>query len=812
MYVLFFLCFSLDPEQKEMLIEVIEKLLKDKSTLVAGSVVMAFEEVCPDRIDLIHKNYRKLCNLLVDVEEWGQVVIIHMLTRYARTQFVSPWKEDDGLEDNEKNFYESDDEQKEKTDQRKKPYTMDPDHRLLIRNKKKQRYVVMAVAQLYWHISPKSEVGIISKSLVRLLRSNREVQYIVLQNIATMSIQRKGMFEPYLKSFYVRSTDPTMIKTLKLEILTNLANEANISTLLREFQTYVKSQDKQFAAATIQTIGRCATNISEVTDTCLNGLVCLLSNRDEIVVAESVVVIKKLLQMQPAQHGEIIKHMAKLLDSITVPVARASILWLIGENCERVPKIAPDVLRKMAKSFTSEDDLVKLQILNLGAKLYLTNSRQTKLLTQYILNLGKYDQNYDIRDRTRFIRQLIVPNEKSGALSKYAKKIFLAQKPAPLLESPFKDRDHFQLGTLSHTLNTKATGYLELSNWPEVAPDPSVRNVEVIELAKEWTPAGKAKKENPAKKFYSESEEEEDSSDSSSDSGEVYNSLKKLCSLQLICYASNNTVRPINPVSTPVALPTPALSPSLIADLEGLNLSTSSSVISVNTPVFVPVKTHVLLHRMSGRGLAAHYFFPRQPCIFGDKMVSVQITLGNTSRGRFILPLFHILHVFMSKLSYFLESLEPEGSITVSMGIDFCDSTQTASFQLCTKDDCFNVNIQPPVGELLLPVAMSEKDFKKEQGMLTGMNETSTVIIAAPQNFTPSVILQKVVNVANVGVVPSGQDNIHRFAAKTVHSGSLMLVTVELKEGSTAQLIINTERTVIGSVLLRELKPVLSQG
>lgn len=63
---------------------------------------------------------------------------------------------------------------------------------------------------------------------------------------------------------------------------------------------------------------------------------------------------------------------------------------------------------------------------------------QTKLLTQYVLNLGKYDQSYDIRDRTRFIRQLIVPNEKSGALSKYAKKIFLAQKPAPLLESPFK--------------------------------------------------------------------------------------------------------------------------------------------------------------------------------------------------------------------------------------------------------------------------------------------------------------------------------------------------------------------------------------
>ncbi|KAL2294502.1 hypothetical protein Nmel_008234 [Mimus melanotis] len=402
---------------------------------------------------------------------------------------------------------------------------MDQDHRLLLRNTKpllqsRNAAVVMAVAQLYWHLAPKSEAGIVSKSLVRLLRSNREVQYIVLQNIATMSIQRKGMFEPYLKSFYVRSTDPTMIKTLKLEILTNLANEANISTLLREFQTYVKSQDKQFAAATIQAIGRCATNITEVTDTCLNGLVCLLSNRDEIVVAESVVVIKKLLQTQPAHHGEIIKHMAKLLDNITVPVARASILWLIGEYCERVPKIAPDVLRKTAKSFTNEDDLVKLQILNLGAKLYLTNSKQTKLLTQYVLNLGKYDQSYDIRDRTRFIRQLIVPNEKSGALSKYAKKIFLAQKPAPLLESPFKDRDHFQLGTLSHTLNSRATGYLELSDWPEVAPDPSVRNVDVAESTKEWIGIlGKPKKEKPTEKFYSESEEEEDESASTSSSG-----------------------------------------------------------------------------------------------------------------------------------------------------------------------------------------------------------------------------------------------------------------------------------------------------
>lgn len=60
--------------------------------------------------------------------------------------------------------------------------------------------------------------------------------------------------------------------------------------------------------------------------------------------------------------------------------------------------------------------------------------------------------------------------------------VFFSLPPTPCLFFFFLiDRDHFQLGTLSHTLNIRATGYLELSEWPEVAPDPSVRNVEVAE-------------------------------------------------------------------------------------------------------------------------------------------------------------------------------------------------------------------------------------------------------------------------------------------------------------------------------------------
>lgn len=59
----------------------------------------------------------------------------------------------------------------------------------------------------------------------------------------------------------------------------------------------------------------------------------------------------------------------------------------------------------------SQDDIVKLQTVNLAAKLCIANPKQTKLLCQYVLNLAKYDQNYDIRDRARFLRQLVLPEE-----------------------------------------------------------------------------------------------------------------------------------------------------------------------------------------------------------------------------------------------------------------------------------------------------------------------------------------------------------------------------------------------------------------
>ncbi|KAL3918272.1 MAG: hypothetical protein SGILL_004315 [Bacillariaceae sp.] len=86
-----------DAMQREMLLQIMKEQLldKDTSTMVLTSALIAFNELCPERLELLHSSYRKICHLLTDFDEWGQVVIVDLLARYCRRFFQEPraWKQ-----------------------------------------------------------------------------------------------------------------------------------------------------------------------------------------------------------------------------------------------------------------------------------------------------------------------------------------------------------------------------------------------------------------------------------------------------------------------------------------------------------------------------------------------------------------------------------------------------------------------------------------------------------------------------------------------------------------------------------------------
>lgn len=64
-----------------------------------------------------------------------------------------------------------------------------------------------------------------------------------------------------------------------------------------------------------------------------------------------------------------------------------------------------------------QDPLVKLQALTFAAKLLVLSpaDHTLGLLCRYVFSLGKYDMNYDVRDRTRMLASLL--SGVSGVLS-----------------------------------------------------------------------------------------------------------------------------------------------------------------------------------------------------------------------------------------------------------------------------------------------------------------------------------------------------------------------------------------------------------
>ena len=55
-----------------------------------SSAMVSFVEMCPERLDLLHGCFRKICHLLTDMDEWGQIVVLDVLQRYCRVYFRRP--------------------------------------------------------------------------------------------------------------------------------------------------------------------------------------------------------------------------------------------------------------------------------------------------------------------------------------------------------------------------------------------------------------------------------------------------------------------------------------------------------------------------------------------------------------------------------------------------------------------------------------------------------------------------------------------------------------------------------------------------
>ena len=533
-------CYKLDPNTLPQLLEYMSTLLGDKQYFVVGSAVTAFLEVCPDRIDLIHKHYRALVKKLVDMDEWGQLATLRLMTLYARKCFPRRTKKLKRTKN--KGFYEDEASEEEDDPSAPEVQVLDPDLDLFLKTCKsllssRNSAVIVSVARCFLYLGTYDYIDSAVGPLVALLRGPQDVQYIVMYDIVAVCLLRPQSFVPFIGHFLVHTSDPVDVSRLKFEVLTLLFPHCEPyvkEMILSELEHFTHSVDIDLVQESVRAIGRCAQSDSRAASRCLRLLLKQISSQDGNLVAESLTVIRHLIQQDPPSHTKTVIRLAKNLDSTSNPQARASIIWLVGEfsNVIAEDDIAPDVLRILAKGFVDESEAAKLQIVLLAAKVYLHHLNSTQppadqepletpqaapppdpvyenpfrdekeedvappvpsppspppppgdsspipTLWSHILLLTRYDTSYDLRDRARLYRSLL-SNPSSTQL---ASLLLLAPKPVPHTPSHSENSKGLLLGSASFVLGVEGGGALAgsggLPEWVREGeePDPKLRD------------------------------------------------------------------------------------------------------------------------------------------------------------------------------------------------------------------------------------------------------------------------------------------------------------------------------------------------
>ncbi|CAK9323767.1 unnamed protein product [Citrullus colocynthis] len=457
--------------------EIVLILLGDSSPGVIGAAAAAFASICPNDLTLIGKNYRRLCEVLPDVEEWGQIILIGILLRYvvASTGLVresimhslQSVEDSSSVKNGSANNFTSAKEDSEMngfddmtlTNMISRCYTEGPDEYLsrlsyssevfpklddghFVSSKENDDVrillqctspllwsnnsaVALAAAGVHWIMAPRENIKRIVKPLVFLLRSCDAAKYVVLCNIQVFAKAMPSLFAPHYEDFFICSSDPYQVKALKLEILSSIATDSSILSIFNEFQDYIRNPNRRFAADTVAAIGLCAGRLPKIAKMCLDGLLSLIRqdtatcdngamDEEAAVLIQAITSIKFIVKEDPASHEKVIIQLIRGLDSVKVPAARAMIIWMIGEYStlgDIIPRMLVIVVKYLARSFISEALETKLQILNTMVKVLMRAKGEDmltfKVILGYMLEVGKCDLNYDLRDRAAFIWKLL---------------------------------------------------------------------------------------------------------------------------------------------------------------------------------------------------------------------------------------------------------------------------------------------------------------------------------------------------------------------------------------------------------------------
>ena len=453
--------YETDPSCLDSLEPLISRLLADQSIITISGALYALQRIAPDNDKFVHPVFRTLCKALPRLDPWGQSTALHILRRYARRNFKAPSSSDEWGSDDDENEQEHN----------------DPDLDLLIKSTQPllssiTPCVTLAAAALFFYCAPPFKLQLIAKPLIRLIYGDASTAYAALMAISSFAADNAEPFVPHVRHFFIGYDDPMVLKKAKLQVLSQLARPSNSDILMRELAQHIHDPDREVASAAVRAIGRTASLAGDASASCINVIVKMLKSPSLSVVEQAVQMLCLLLRPLPKKDAEVevdafgvagdvideeeVKSvLIKLLEvfsKIEDPETRAALISLVGDKAAIIPLQAHEVLRQIAVTFPQQSTAVKMQAINLAAKVMAVRKKEVGDLGRYIFTLGYYDSDIDLRDKSRLIHALMAApseNQYIKELRKKAEQFLFPEKPPVVWDGDVVKASHFEVGTFS---------------------------------------------------------------------------------------------------------------------------------------------------------------------------------------------------------------------------------------------------------------------------------------------------------------------------------------------------------------------------
>jgi len=425
---------DLDPElcQDQGFIDSLRELISDANPAVVANAVAALTEIAqnaenPDEVfEVTGAVLHKLLAALNECSEWGQVFILDALGAYVPK---------DGSE-------------AESIIERVTP-------RLQHSNAAVVMGAVKVIVRLLDLVPEPDTRRALAKKLapplVTLVSSNApEIVYVALRNIQLIVAARPDILAKDVKVFFCTYKDPLYVKMEKLEVLIQLVRDQTAEQVLGELKEYASEVDVEFVRRSVRAIGRVAIKLERTAERCVNVLIELIQTKVNYVVQEAIVTIKDIFRKYPNRYESVIAVLCESLESLDDPAAKGAMVWIVGENADRIDNAA-ELLETFVDSFFDEISDVQLQLLTATVKLFLVRP-ETKPLMERVLKLCTEEtDNPDLRDRAFIYWRLLTVDPEA------ARSIIRGEKP--VIEDDSSKIDEGLLSELLENVSTLASVY-----------------------------------------------------------------------------------------------------------------------------------------------------------------------------------------------------------------------------------------------------------------------------------------------------------------------------------------------------------------